>query len=247
MRELIGVLGVVFSLGALWTGAQVGHHFKADMWGFLPPHYGYSAYFESAALLCAPWWPAQALCAVALGLSTCRAAWVGAAFGWAFLGRSWARWAALPFVLLFLVQFGASLKPTPFNDRVRQQIWREAEAAIATSPQGVGEGHFTPVVLGRSVGGYAHSDVLQAIVEDGWVAGGTLLFMYAVLLVLALLEAPRVVGATLLCLCVQSVVDNRLHYLPCAALWTTVWLWAAVRSAQERAAQAEEPGFLLPE
>lgn len=215
MRLVIALAGLGASLACLLSGKT-----GASMVGFMPPHYGYSAFFESAALFAGPL-GLQVLCGLAMLVSTNRCSWVGAIAGWGYLGGWRRRAAAAGLIVVAVVVGGQVVKPNPYNDIIRKEIWRAALAHPA-----VGDRAFAKLsVLGVGVG-KAHSDVLQAYVD--WGPWGLALALLALLGgAWWLLRGPRTLAsATVVCLTTQLLFDNRLHYPPCAALFVTAWVWA---------------------
>jgi hypothetical protein len=229
VREVIAAAGTIAAMAATWMTPAGG----AGMVGLLPPHYGYSAYFESAALLCATWPEAQGLCLGAMLISTNRCSWVGALVGWGYLGGRRRRAVAAVLVVLAVV-LGARLKPHPYNDAVRLDIWR----AVAASP-GVGSAAFAAVRVDGHPAAKAHSDLLQLYVHFG----ARFMLIAGALMLLALdwlLDGERLLAvAVVLCLTAQSLLDNRLHHPACAALYALAWWWAI----SERRRQRPPPGL----
>lgn len=221
LRGLIVGWSMAVLAAAVWTGIP---HFKVTMTGFLPPHYGYSAYAIVPLLFLTPvrWlrWTALA----ALLASANRASWLGALAGWASAGGR--RRAALAAILgVAAVLGGLLLKPAVVRgrtDNVRLQIWSTAWDVIVAHPEGVGRGKFCYAIAGREVT-KAHSDVLQLAVEQG--AGVTAFVLAAVILGLSVLPAGPW-KQTLVALSAQSVIDNRLHHPACAVLYALAWIGA---------------------
>jgi hypothetical protein len=228
IRPLLVGWGLVVGAAALWTGAQHGFH-VATMTGFLPPHYGYSAYALVPLLFLGPRW-AQLAGGAALLLSKNRAAWVGAV-----VGLVWNAKECRPFgcycerrlrailaagLVVLAVVGGNMLKPRGADgDSVRVHIWKAAAWQAWTAP-----GEFCIGVDGR-VTMKAHSDVLQLAAERGWkVAALVLLFVGWAFYRLP--EGPE--KAVVAALSVQSVIDNRLHHPACAALFALAWLAAVL-------------------
>jgi len=202
---------------ALWTGAQAGFRI-CSMTGFLPPHYGYSAYAISVLPFLAPWAWVRWLAGAALLASGNRASWVGA-----LAGALWRR-PVLALVLgLLAVVGGYAWKPRPDNDSIRIKIWSAALHEAVKHPEGIGAGKFITAMDGYAVT-KAHSDVMQLLVEHGFLAAGV--FVLAILAGLCALPASPEKGA-LIALSVQSVIDNRLHHPACATLYVALWLVAA--------------------
>lgn len=229
MRRLIGLAGLVTAAGALWTGWHRG--FKASMWGFFPPHYGYSAYIEVAALFLAPWWPIRAFCLLALVLSVNRTAMLGVLAGWAYLG-GWRRRAYCVGAFAAALLLADVFKPANTN-MVRLGIWQQVFVLLKVNPHGYGT-HWAVGVKGM-ITRYAHSDVLQALMRWGVWQGGALLLL-AALTLWAILRGPRTIEkAALVALAAQSIPDNRLHHPAC---WVTLLAVAAL--AAVRAPRASE-------
>lgn len=212
MRRVFGAAGAVVALASLWTGW--GHGFKATMWGLFPPHYGYSAYIEAAALFLAPWWPVRALLGLSLALSTNRTAWLGVLAGWAYLG-GWRRRAACAGLLVLGMLAAQHFKPAGTN-AVRVAIWEAALLTLRSRPQGFGLGGWCTGVHGL-ITPYAHSDVLQVLLVYGvWLGGAVVLWFLAA--ARDTLRGPKTVEkAALVCLLAQSIPDNRLHRPACQA------------------------------
>lgn len=220
IRAAIGLWCSVVLTAALYTGISSGHFFTS-MTGFLKPHYGYSAYAISVLLFLAPgpWlrWTAGA----ALLLSGNRASWVGGIAGWASAGGP-RRALLAAFLGVLAVVGGYAWKPRTDNDSVRILIWRAALREASKHPEGIGRGKFIAAVDGYAAT-KAHSDVLQL-----WVEGGAALTVY-VLAAFALalwFLPPSPAKDALVCLSVQSVIDNRLHNWACALLYAAVWIAA---------------------
>lgn len=219
MRQLIGVWGMVVGAAALYTGASTGHFFT-HMTGFLPPHYGYSAYAVVPLLFISneAWlrWVAGAT----LLLSGNRASWVGA-----LTGALWRR-PMLAALLCALAAFGGLLmKPrivAKRTDSVRVSIWKAALATAKRNPEGIGRGGFCVGVAGRMVD-KAHSDVLQLLVEGG-VALTAYVLAALILGLYYLPDGPE--KDVVIALTTQSIIDNRLHHPACAALYAAAWLAA---------------------
>lgn len=219
IRCLIGVWCSVVLIAALYTGAASGRFF-VDMTGFLPPHYGYSAYAIVPLLFLSnvAWlrWVAGA----ALLASGNRASWVGA-----LAGALWRR-PVLALVLGALAAFGGLfMKPAVVRsrtDNVRVQIWSTAWSVALKHPEGVGRGNFIRAIAGREVT-KAHSDVLQLLVEGGFLLTGLVLALLAVGLYSL---APGPEKDVVIALTTVSVIDNRLHHPACAALYAAAWLLA---------------------
>lgn len=227
LKTLIGVWCSAVLTAALYTGISSGHFFTS-MTGFLKPHYGYSAYAISVLLFLAPWPWLRWAAGTALLASGNRASWVGGIAGWASAG-GWRRAALAGALALVAVTAGHAWKPRTDNDSVRILIWRLAIRTAKAHPEGVGRGKFIAAVDGYAVT-KAHSDVLQL-----WVEGGAALTVYvlaAFALALWFLPASPAKDA-LVCLSVQSVVDNRLHNWACALLYAAVWI-AAINAAKAR-------------
>lgn len=222
MRRAIVLWGVAVMAAAYWTGARHGFTITT-MTGFLPPHYGYSAYAVVPLLFLARWRGFRWLAAAALLLGGNRAAWVGSIAGWAWAGG--ARRRALAVILAALAAVGGlALKPRHDNDAIRAHIWKAALATAIKHPDGVGIGGFCIGVDGNEVS-KAHSDVLQLLVEQGVAKT---LFVLVVLLrafeVLIFDGAPTPAKAVVVALTAQSIIDNRLHHHACAALYVAAWL-----------------------
>lgn len=216
LRQLIAVTGTLAAMAAMWTAPKGG----AGMVGFMPPHYGYSAYFESAAVFAATWPEAQALLLLAMLLSTNRCSWVGTLAGWGYLG-GWRRRAAAAALILVAILGGGRIKPQPTNDFVRTRIW----AAAIASP-GVGGEAFAKTDIFGMHAVKAHSELLQVYVDFGRAAFvlACLAMLYAAWWLLRGPQTPACAAAC--CVTVQLLFDNRLHYPPCAALFLTTWAWA---------------------
>ena len=216
------------ALAALWTGAR-GGFYLGDMYGFFPPHRGYSAYIVSALLFLAGSRWGRGLAGAVLLLSGARAAWLGVLAGWAW-GRP-RRWAVAAILGALAVTGGLWLKPAhvrPKTDNVRRQIWLTTVGVIARTPRGVGQGNFCMGIAGREVT-KAHSDVLQVLVEQGWLWGGLVIIWIAGAF---WLTPPGVGKQVLVCLLAQSVIDNRLHQPACVVALTWVWAVAWLEGAQ---------------
>lgn len=230
IRQLIGVWCLAVLVAALYTGAANGRFFT-NMTGFLPPHYGYSTYAIVPLLFLSnvPWlrWVAGA----ALLMSGNRASWVGAIAGWA--SSQWKRLGPVALSLaaalaLVAVVGGLAMKPAVVRartDNVRVQIWTTAWGAALKHPRGLGRGNFIRAVAGREVT-KAHSDVLQLLVEGGFLLTGLVLALLAVGLYSL---APGLEKDVVIALTTISVIDNRLHHPACAALYAAAWLAALWR------------------
>jgi len=221
MLKIIVAYSTVVLAAALWTGAtNSGGYFFTDMTGFFPPHYGYSMYAVSILPLLAPWPWLRWLAVLALILSRNRASWLGLLAGWVVAGGR--RRIALGLILTVLSAFGGIvLKPHGVkNDTVRVHIWKAAVRRAWRQPHGVGRNGFYIGVDGRATG-KAHSDVLQILVEDGWVICAiAVLGVFGALYVMP--AGP--IKAALVCLAAQSVIDNRLHHPACLALYLALWV-----------------------
>lgn len=217
--------GLAVAAAALWTGAQAGFHI-CSMTGFLPPHYGYSAYAVVPLLFLAPG-RMKLFAGFVLLLSQNRASWVGAIAGWAWSRRTPARLAAAVLLAAFAVAGGLAFKPYGVRgDSVRIHIWKAAARQAVRAP-----GEFC-----IGVGGYvvtkAHSDVMQLAAERGWKIAALALLVLGWAFC-RLPESPA--KAVVLALSVQSFVDNRLHHPACAALYVAAWI-AAFSVVKEGAA-----------
>jgi hypothetical protein len=235
VRQLIGVWCTIVLTASLYTGAVSGRFFNS-MTGFLPPHYGYSAYAVVVLLFIsnAAWlrWVAGA----ALLLSGNRASWVGAIAGWAWSQRRRLGPVALSAPVIFgmiAVIGGLAWKPAHIRastDSVRVQIWKTTWDQALRHPRGVGRGQFMIAVDGNATG-YAHSDVLQLLVEQGFVVTGLVL---AALLVGFYFLPDGPMKAVVVALSIPSIIDNRLHHPACAALYVAAWLGAVLESRASR-------------
>lgn len=231
MRRAIVLWGVAVMAAAYWTGARHGYWFT-DMVGFLPPHYGYSAYAEVPLLFLARWRGFRWLAAGALLLSRNRASQVGAIAGWAWAGG--ARRRALAVILaLTAVIGGLMLKPYRTNDAIRINVWKAALTMTKMRPEGLGAGQFAVGVNGF-VFEKAHSDVLQLLVEHGVVVFAYVLSAFVLAFSMLIAAGPRTPAkAVVVALTAQSVIDNRLHHPACAALYAAAWLlvWLDARGS----------------
>lgn len=227
LRNLIVAWCFTVMVAALYTGAAAGGYFKTSMTGFLPPHYGYSAYAIVPLLFLAPWQRVRWVAGAALLASGNRASWLGA-----LAGALWRR-PVLAAVLGALAAFGGLyMKPAVVRNRtdnVRVQIWTTAWGVALEHPRGIGRGNFIRAIAGREVN-KAHSDVLQLLVEGGFLLTGLVLALLGVGLY-ALAPGPE--KDVVVALTVQSVIDNRLHHPACATLYALAWL-AAVLDARSR-------------
>ncbi len=240
MRPLIVAWCLIVAAAALWTGftTRPGQFDFRWMTGFFPPHYGYSAYAMVPLLFLGPRW-ARWFAGVALLLSGNRAAWVGAIAGWASRqgGEHVGAKLLLAFALCISAVFGGLLMKEAHvrgrTDNVRVQIWTTAWEVAVKHPRGIGAGNFCYGIAGREVT-KVHSDVLQLLVEQGFlVAGAVLLLLLGGLCWLP--AGPW--KETLIALSVVSVIDNRLHHPACAALYVFVWA-AAIRNGRSPRAWA---------
>jgi len=220
IRRGIVLFGVATAVAALWTGWKL-HFAIGSMTGFFPPHYGYSAYVESAALILGGSSPLALVCALALALSDNRDALLGVLAGYAYLAAGWRRRAACGILGGLAVVVGAWVKPHTYNDSVRVQAWIMALKLAKEVPGGIGTGNFAIWFNGKWLT-KAHSDVLQLLVEQGiWVWVGVM--SLAVWGHYAALKGPATrAKATLLCLTVQSIFDNRLHRPVCIGLYALI-------------------------
>lgn len=222
LKPLIGLWCSIVLTAALYTGVTTGpFRFFTTMTGFLEPHYGYSAYAISVLLFLAPHPALRWVAAGALLLSGNRASWVGG-----LAGALWRRPVLALALGLLAAVGGYAWKPRTDNDSVRILIWRSALREAAKHPEGIGRGQFIAAVDGYAAT-KAHSDVLQL-----WVEGGAALTVYVLAaFVLALwFLPPSPAKDAIVCLSVQSVIDNRLHNWACALLYAAVWiaaLWEA--------------------
>lgn len=226
MSRLIAVWGSAVGLAALWTGAQHGFH-VATMTGFLPPHYGYSAYAVVPLVFLGPLW-LRGLAGATLLLSGNRAAWVGVLAGlawrWVRGPHAGTRALLLAALLPLAVVAGNALKPRgATGDHVRLHIWKVALTTAAKHPEGVGPGNFALGVDGYAVT-KAHSDVLQLLVERGFRVTGAVLAL--AVFAVCILPAGAPATAAVVALASQSLIDNRLHHPACGALLAAVWICA---------------------
>jgi len=218
MSPLIVLWGLAAGAAALYTGARQGFAL-CSMTGFLPPHYGYSAYAMVPLLFLGPRW-ARWAGAGALLLSGNRASWVGALAGWASAAGGRRLLVAAVLGLLAVVGGNALKSRGAVGDVVRIKIWKAAAKHAIERP-----GPFAIGVDGFLVT-KAHSDVMQLAAEHGLLAAGV-----CVLAILggiwALPASPE--KSVVVALSVISVVDNRLHHPACAILYVAAWV-AALRS-----------------
>lgn len=232
-RNFIVAWGLLVAGAALYTGVTFGlagrTFFKTSMIGFLPWHYGYSAYAVVPLLFLGPRW-ARWVGGVTLLLSANRAAWVGVIAGWAWAGGR-RRLALAGILALLAVVGGNALKDYGARgDSARVHIWKAAIKEANRHPlTGVGERGWLIGVHGYAVT-KAHSDVLQLAVDHGWLVAGLAVLLFG-LAFYRLPESPE--KALVLALSVQSVINNYLHHPACAALYVAVWI-AAMR-ARDRA------------
>lgn len=208
-----GWFAAACACAALWTGAK--YHFVAGTcWGFFWPHYGYSAYVESAAVLLCWCSPASLLCLAAIALSLNRDAWLGLLAGVAYYGNRRQRLACAILGALAVI-LGALLKPHAYNDSVRLHIWWTMLRDVAWyNPRGLDPHSYTIMWAGKAVE-KAHSDLLQLLVDWGWLAWALTVIDLVLFLRWATRGKPTPAKAALLCLATQSVFDNRLHRPVC--------------------------------
>lgn len=213
---------------ALYTGAAAGFHFFTSMTGFLPPHYGYSAYAVSVLPFLLPgglgWWALAPLLA-----SGNRASWVGVIAGWASGAKS--RLFVAGILGLLAVVGGLAWKSKVVRARTdsdRVMIWKSVLGVIRAHPEGVGS-DFAMGVNGYEVS-HAHSDVLEIALR--WGAAVAVYAVAAVALAFSLLP-PSPEKAALVCLSAQSVIDNRVTTsYACAGLYLALWVSALVRAGR---------------
>ena len=220
MRKLIVAYALVVMAAALYTGARGGFYITT-MTGFLPPHYGYSAYAICVLPFLGPSW-ARWTALAALLASGNRASWVGVIAGWAHAGgRRRALLAA--FLGAVAVVGGLALKPHKGNDSNRVMIWRSVIGVIQAHPEGVGD-DFAMGVAGLEIS-HAHSDVLEIALR--WGVKTALWTVLAVAFGFILLPAGPWKDV-LVCLTAQSIIDNRLTTSrACLALYIALWISAA--------------------
>lgn len=221
MQRAIIWFGAAVAIAALYTGFR-SHFAVGSMHGFFWPHYGYSAYVESAALMLAGLSPIGWLCGTAILISDNRCAWLGVLAGVAYLSNKERR-VALAIIGLLAVLLGAWIKPYHYNDSVRIQIWLEWLRIFWKYPLGIRAHYFRVMWAGKEVE-KAHSDLLQLLVEFGifkFTAATALIGFY---LYTVLQEPPTKARAALVCLTVQSIFDNRLHRPVCAIIYVLIWL-----------------------
>lgn len=208
---------------ALGTGffTHPGHFSFGWMTGFFPPHRGYSAYIACALIFLAPHRWLRGLGMAAAGLSAARAAWIGVIAGWAW-GRP--RRVALASILAGLALVGGNMVKDygARGDVARVQIWKLAWSQAVKHPHGVGEGRFIGAIGGYAVT-KAHSDLMQVLVERGFLTAISAMGLIAAGLWLAPASPWK---DLVVCLTTQSLVDNRLHHPACAALYAVVWACA---------------------
>lgn len=231
MLRLLVVFGAAATMAAaLGTGffTVPGEFNFTWTTGFFPPHRGYSAYIVTALVFLAPHRWLRALAGLTLALGGTRAAWVGVLAGWAW-GRPWRVLAALLLAVLAVVGGNKLKSHGAQGDGVRVLTWQAALREAEKHPTGLvteGRGHFIAAIAGNEVN-KAHSDLLQLLVDHGFAAA-----FYAILALAAgLWWLPAGPWKELVvCLSVQSLMDNRLHHPACAALYAVAWLGAALES-----------------
>jgi hypothetical protein len=229
-RQAIVLYAAAATAAAFYTGARDHGRFFTSMTGFLPPHYGYSAYAAAALLFLAPRSArgARFLAAAALLLSGNRAAWVGVLAGVA--SRQSARDEHLGAKLLLLLALalagvlgGLALKPHPGNDSNRVLIWKAVVHEIREHPAGNGGQPFEFGVGGQAFD-HAHSDVLEVALRYGVLAAAVVCLLVLGELV-HLPASPE--KAALVALTVPCVIDNRLTTSGASlALYLAVWVLA---------------------
>lgn len=228
IRNLIVAWCLVVMAAALYTGAAAGLRFFVNMTGFLPPHYGYSAYATCVLLFLAPWWWVRSLAGAALLASGNRASWVGSLAGWAWRGGR--RRLALAGILGALaVVGGLALKPKIVRARTdsdRVMIWKSVLGVIREHPEGIGS-DYAIGVAGLEVS-HAHSDVLEIALRWGVKISVLILLVVG----WGFYRAPNgPEKAALVCLTAQSIIDNRVTTSwACAGLYAALWLAALLRA-----------------
>lgn len=222
MRRAIVAYALIVMAAALYTGARGGFHITT-MTGFLPPHYGYSAYAVCVLPFLGPAW-ARYVAAGALLASGNRASWVGV-----IAGALWRRPVLAAVLGLVAVAGGLAWKPKVVQARTdsdRVMIWKSVIGVIRAHPEGV-DNDFAMGVAGLEIS-HAHSDVLEIALR--WGVAAAIYAVVAVVLGFCLLPAGPW-RDVLVCLTLQSVIDNRLTTSrACLALYAAVWLAAALEA-----------------
>jgi hypothetical protein len=222
-RQAIVLYAAAATAAAFYTGARDHGRFFTSMTGFLPPHYGYSAYAAAALLFLAPRSArgTRPLAAAALLLSGNRAAWVGVLAGWASTDRRY--WKLAAPLAAIAVAGGLALKPHPGNDSNRVLIWKAVVHEIREHPAGNGGQPFEFGVGGQAFD-HAHSDVLEVALKYGVLAAAVVCLLVLGELV-HLPASPE--KAALVALTVPCVIDNRLTTSGASlALYLAVWVLA---------------------
>lgn len=227
MKYAIILYGIAAGAAALWTGVRFDAPFFTRMTGFLPPHYGYSAYAVVPLVFLPPWAGLRWVAVATLLLSGNRAAWVGVIGGWAST-QSRRRVILAAFLAITAIVGGNAIKPRGAEgDSVRVLIWKAAVRQAVREPWGAKD-------WAIGVDGYAvtkaHSDALQILVNYGWAV--FLAVIFAVAFGLWWIP-PSPEKTAVIALTVQSVVDNRITTSwSCAVIYALTWAAAARLSRQ---------------